>query len=139
MLLVDRRGDDAFTLQVTDQSACQDVGARERITVGNRVDAIVGTDAEHGDLPAIKQRGNAVIGHDLVEYADRPPGNGCIHHASSATTGMFLNVARSSSRAGRIWPRSSTNTTLSSPDSLLTNVRNRLSVSGSLIAVFHSS
>src|SRR3546814_15984955 len=79
------------------------------------------------------------LGHDLVECADRPPGHGRIHHASSATTGMFLNVARSSSRAGRIWPRSSTNTTLSSPDSLLTNVRNRLSVSGSQLAVFHSS
>src|SRR5258708_1885352 len=42
VLLVDRRGDDELTLDVADDPAREDVGAREGITIAYRIEAVVG-------------------------------------------------------------------------------------------------
>ena len=58
-------------------------------------------------------------------------------HASTARMGITV-LRRSSSVAGRIWPRSSTNTTFSSFFSLLTKWRKRWRTAGLETASFHS-
>ena len=57
--------------------------------------------------------------------------------ASTARMGITL-LRRSIGVAGRIWPRSSTNTTFSSFFSLLTKWRKRWRTAGSVTAAFHS-
>ena len=133
VLLVDGRGDDQLALQVADDAARQHVGAAVRIVVVEREDLRRrrGRSRSAGRRPAQRR---PLSRQEVVERADVLP----------AAPARFMRPSsrrlrvRSSRVAGRIWPRSSTNTTLSSARSLLTKWRKRLSVSGSSIAFFHS-
>ena len=79
-------------------------------------------------LRALRNDRDAAAFDEVLECADVVPT--LVRHATS--------WAFSSGVAGRIWPRSSTNTTLRSASSEFTKVRNLLSVAGSSMAAFHS-
>src|SRR5262249_47236294 len=103
-------------------------------------------DAEDSYLAAINQRAHTRAGKHITKVADLGPT--CTH----ATASTFSSTAvappaedsalpgsrRSTRVAGRICPRSLTNTTLESVAVLLTKCRNRLRVTGSSTAFFHS-
>ena len=139
-------------------------GLRVRIVVLHREHARAAViDMEDGDLAALQQRANAGVGDDVFQRANGGPVvglnitmhgvllgcklvDGCAdrfgvqfqYGVHTAATAMGMTRLRSSTVAGRIWPRSSMNNTFSSALSLLTKVRKRLRVSGSSTASFHS-
>jgi len=100
------------------------------------------------DVEGATDTNRSCRGVDLI----RPPGRprpARRHHAHTPVIGndvlqpadghvMRLKCCFSSGRAGRIWPRSATKTTLASGASLFTKCRKRLRTSGVSIAFFHS-
>src|SRR6185436_4967920 len=119
MLLVDGRGNDELALDVADDAARKHVRPRERIEIVDGVEAVV-VEAEHRDLPAVDERTYAGVRDDVGEAADRCPHDAYLHAAPVSSS-----ASRSSCRAGRIWPRSGTNTTFESGSSLFTKCRKR--------------
>src|ERR1041384_521531 len=107
--------------------------------VGDGVQRTI-TQAEQRDLVAVHEHGGAPVGFEIGQ----PAGGGPYTAARLLENGHRLpstrckRWVRSSGRAGRSWPRSGTNITLSSGSSLLTNVRKRRSRSGSASVAFHS-
>src|SRR3954452_1483828 len=106
MLLVNGRGNDQLAMHVADDAASQHVRFAVRIEVVECIDRIA--DAEDGDLATLEPGGHACFGNDVVEFTHELPGRRGLHTAS------FWRSSRSSRVAGRICPRSSMNTTLSS-------------------------
>src|SRR6185503_14169521 len=107
VVLVERRGDDALALHIADDSAGQDVRIARRVEVVEREDRVAATEDRY--LTPVQQRADSGVGEDLLQLAERAPA-----HPSAP-----VRVRRSARVAGRIWPRSGTNTTLPSSASLL--------------------
>src|SRR6185436_8396696 len=123
-------------LEIAGEPARQHVGAASRVEIVERVHAAM--HLEQRDLPPGHERPDPGAFYQVLERADVVPAFAGHAATSSADLASADLEAFSCGVAGRICPRSSTNTTLRSASSEFTKVRNRLSVTGSSIATFHS-
>ena len=120
-----------------DDAAGQHVRAATRVAVADRAHAAV-VQPEHRDLHAVEQGGDAPLGQQVVEAADRASTTVTLHRSCGhrLTSGIPMDTGR----AGTGWPRSTTNEIDGSGVSgALTNETKRRSFSGSSSTARHSS
>jgi hypothetical protein len=92
VMLVNRRGDDALALEITDESARQYICFAGRVEIVRGVDCV--GDAEDGDLPAFDQGTDPGTGHYVIQLANSCP---TLAHATASARSR-----RSARVAGRI-------------------------------------
>ena len=102
LLFVDGGGDFGGSVFAAYDASGEDVGFGEGVEVVDGVEVVFFSDSEDGDLFAFDEGADTGIAGNVVEVADFVEGEFSVHETSSGV----VSWARSSSVAGRIWPRS---------------------------------
>ena len=101
VMLVDRRGDDALALEITDETARQYIRLTGRVEVVCGVDCV--GDAKDGDLPALDQGTDPGTGHTSSNSQIRVQPSLMLRHplARGAPRGSPAGSGRAPVRTGR--------------------------------------